>query len=196
MEKPKKSNKFRTRSTFNCPLFGTPKELTDARLPTHEDVLRGCFLERYNLKPDVGNQEPKFSAIAKIVAEKIEHVYNKSSIPIVSHNRIIAIVNNYYKKYQSLMKSYKRGKDKPNFQRKIINFVDDARKTLFDIAACKCNNFIKCNCEKQNRVPKRERAFLPDQRTTKLGYIGQLDTKCTTALQKNMERKNRIKKKK
>lgn len=87
--------------------------------------------------------------------------------------------------------SYIRDKGKSNSQKKINNFVDNARKTLFDIAACKWKDFNNFNCENQNKVPKREHAFLLDQRTTRVDYIRHLDAEYTSNVQKSIERKKR-----
>ncbi|XP_033228892.1 uncharacterized protein LOC117180505 [Belonocnema kinseyi] len=82
------SSKFKSRSTFNCPLFGGPKELSSFKLPTNEDVIKGCAFERQRLAPEEGKKEALFSDIAENIAKEIISVYEKASIPHVMHKRV------------------------------------------------------------------------------------------------------------
>ena len=45
---------------FNCPLFGEPREFADY-LPTFEDVMKFCLLERRKVMEETNNmKEPCF----------------------------------------------------------------------------------------------------------------------------------------
>lgn len=187
-------SKFNSRKVFICPLFGNPQELKKSRLPTHEDVLRSCFQERYNLAPVTGSQEPKFSQIAENVADNVEEIYFTALIPTVSHTRVVKMITSYHDKYRGIMKPYKERKNNESYQTKIKAFLEEARKSLFDIAACKCKDFSACTCQKADKVPAKEHAFLKDQRTQRLGYIGSIDVKTTNVLQKRADRKANISK--
>ena len=56
--------------------------------------------------------------------------------------------------------------------------------TLFDIAACRCADMSLCNCEKENKAPHAERAFLLDQRSRRKMMIGVLDIAVTHTCEK------------
>ncbi|GBN98496.1 hypothetical protein AVEN_87229-1 [Araneus ventricosus] len=81
------TSKISTRNKFNYPIFGSPEDISQIRLPTYEDILRCCCFERLNLAPKTGNKEPSFSRIAENVSTKIESVWAKASTasPIVTH---------------------------------------------------------------------------------------------------------------
>ncbi|ESN92992.1 hypothetical protein HELRODRAFT_165142 [Helobdella robusta] len=73
-------------------------------------------------------------------------------------------------------------------QEKTLAFREVSEKTLFDISACKCGeDFDNCFCK--NKVPKRERDFLTDQRTVRKMIIGNTDKKISQSLQKSLARK-------
>lgn len=179
------TSKISTWNKFKCPIFGSPKDLSQINLPTYEDMLRCCFFERLNLAPKTGNKEPSFSTIAENVASKIESVWAKAStaIPIVTHTRILQMIHTYHAKYTFFKKSYKRDYTSKAFQTKIKTFREEACKKLFDIAVCKCISFEDCTCERSKKLPQKEHNFLKDQRTTRILYIGSLDINETKRLQ-------------
>jgi hypothetical protein len=84
-----------------------------------------------------------------------------------------------------LMKPYNGRQDDDNYQRRLEKFRDDSKIKLFDIAACKCEQFL-CKCDKTRRVPVEERTFLSDQRTTRKMVIGGIDKTITKHRHKNM----------
>lgn len=122
-----------TRSDFDCPLFGCPRELPVSKLPTYQDVLRSCFHEQYLLALE-SNKPVCFSQIS-------------SSIPTVTPYRIVQLINSYHNRYRNLMKSYKRDKEKEKYKQKIEEFKQKAL-SLFDVSACKCKIEYSCNCKK------------------------------------------------
>ena len=67
------------------------------------------------------------------------------------------------------------------------DLVDIARVTLFDISACKCTNLESCSCDKNRKVPMKERNFLKDQRNDRSLFIGMLDQEETARLTKNIK---------
>lgn len=185
------SFKFQRRNIFKCPLFGKPEELKKTQLPTYQDMLKCCFQERQNLAPLKGSKEPNFKDIVENVAKKIEKVYLTSSIPIVSHKRVVQMIHTYHKTYKNLMKHYKEREKTSSYQSKIQIFLEKAKTTLFDISACKCVDFIVCTCKKSSKVPVIEQKFLRDQRTTRLMYIGNVDKTTSQVLNKREKRKAR-----
>ena len=58
---------------------------------------------------------------------------------------------------------------------------------LCDIAACKCIDFLICNCSKQFKVQTLENKFLVDQRTSRQMRIGGIDKETTSTLQMKNE---------
>lgn len=193
-----------TRQSHACPIFGLPKELGLTTLPTYEDVLLCCFNKKYELMLQ-SKKTPCFSLIADHVATQVQQLYIKSSIPTLSHSRVVQLIKSYHNVYYNLRKSYNRDIVKDNFKKKLDIFVTEAKSKLFDIAACKCKmSFacicggksctkdcsvtIDCNCEKNKKIPAVERNFLYDQRTTRNSYIGNLDRKETEKLKKREER--------
>lgn len=114
-------------------------------------------------------KEPTFLEIADIVGTKIEELWIKSSIPIVTHKRVLQLLKSYHSKCYNLKKSLKKLK-----KEKLEEFRVQSRK-LFDIAACKCKEFASCTCLREKKVPKEEQIFLEDQRTNRLMAIGRMD---------------------
>ncbi|CAH2098548.1 unnamed protein product [Euphydryas editha] len=133
-----------TRKNLKCPIFGESAELRNNLLPTYE-------------------------SIADIFTNKIDTLWIKSSIPIVTHKRVLQILKCYHSKCYNLKKSLKKLK-----KEKLEEFRVKSRM-LFDIAACKCKEFQSCTCRKEKKVPKEEQIFLKDQRTNRLMVIETID---------------------
>lgn len=185
-----------TRSEFECPLFGPPKDLPVSKLPTYEDVLRCCFHEHYNIALET-NKTVSFSQVANIVAPKVKALYDTASIPTVTTYRIVQLISSYHDSYRKLMKSFKRDKEKETFKKKVAEFKTKAL-LLFDMAACKCKMTyscscqkvpevcececpisISCECEKAKKIPTLELKFMYFQRNLGKGKIGGVDVKET-----------------
>ncbi|KAE8746239.1 hypothetical protein FOCC_FOCC007111 [Frankliniella occidentalis] len=174
-----------------CPVFDTyPCDLNESRLPTYKDVLLCCLHERRRIGMLRGkNIEPLFSEISETVANKVENIFIKASIPTVSHTRVIQLLKAYHNKYITFKKVYLR--DKTGLQERRDSFVSSAQK-LFDIASCKCASFESCTCPKEKKVPLIEQPFLLDQRSRRIGKIGSVDLPETKKLLKRSERKSQI----
>lgn len=112
-----------TRSDFDYPLFGCPRELPVSKLLTYQDVLKSCFHEQYILVLE-SNKPVSFSQISNIVAPKVKAVFDKVSIPTVTPYRIVQLINSYHNSYCSLMKSFKRDKEKDKYKQKIEEYKD------------------------------------------------------------------------
>lgn len=195
-----------TRSEFECPLFGPPKDLPVSKLPTYEDVLRCCFHEHYNIALET-NKTVSFSQVANIVAPTVKALYDTASIPTVTTYRIVQLISSYHDSYRKLMKSFKRDKEKETFKKKVAEFKTKAL-LLFDMAACKCKMTyscscqkvpevcececpisISCECEKAKKIPTLELKFMYFQRNLGKGKIGGVDVKETKKITKRHERK-------
>lgn len=174
------------RIKYKCPIFGTIGELKENVLPTFQDVMKFYEWTRIQLKIQQGsNKEPSFSQIAEIVAQKIEDIWQKSSIPTVSHTRTIQILKTYHGKCKIHLKSLKRLTE----EKKALFLCQS--EVLFDICSCKCKILLHCKCSRESKVPKEEHEFLLDQRGERKMLIGGVDLNRTLKLQKKLERKHK-----
>lgn len=193
-----------TRSEFECPLFGPPKDMPVNKLPTYEEVLRCCFLENYKIALDT-KKPVSFSQIAAVVAHKVKALYDKASIPTVTTYRMIQLIISFHDSYRHLMKSFKRDKEKETFKKKVAELKAKALM-LFDMSACKCKIIyscscqkvpevcecpisISCLCEKEKKIPTLELKFVYFQRNLRKGKIGVIDVKETKKIAKKQLRK-------
>jgi len=87
------------------------------------------------------------------------------------------------------VKSAKSRINNDNLKKKIENFQNESKNSLFDIAACKCVEFSICNCEKSRKVPIVEQAFIIDQRKTRKMIMTSNDISTTKKLKKKIMRK-------
>lgn len=196
-----------TRQVFDCPIFGTPKDLSSNKLPTGEDVIRSCSQERYNLAVEINNKSVSFKKVASTVTNKVISIYEKASIPTVTDKRIAQLITVLHDKYYSLRKSYTRDKNKASFKKQIDEFKQKC-SLLFDVAACKClivvectckkppdlcqcKLTIDCSCEKSRRIPPIELRFVYLLRVHGIGKIGPVDISETNKRNKALERKLR-----
>lgn len=98
---------FSFRQEVNCVIFGSPKCFgkNGRQLPTKTDVMRCCFEIRRMLDVNyVAKKEASFVPIAKEVAQILQSLYLKVSIPTVSLKRIVQLIAKYHQDYMSLKK--------------------------------------------------------------------------------------------
>lgn len=177
------------RQPHKCPIFGTIEDIKENVLPTYQDVMKCYEWNRLQVKiKNVSNKEPAFSEIAEIVTRKVEGVWQKASIPIVSHTRVIQLLKAYHSKCKNIIKSLKRLATE-----KTTEFLQQS-EILFDICSCKCKIISQCNCPREAKVPKEEHDFLIDQRGERKMRIGGIDRNRTKSLQKKFVRKQGTKK--
>ena len=183
--------KTKTRAKTVCPVFGHGRELLNNVLPTYNDVMRYYLLVQNQLYYDRDGQHPTISEISEVVVQKVELLWNKASIPIVSHTRVLHKIRQYPEKYKEIMKQPKSRQNRDSYKIIFKTFCSEA-KNLFDVAACKCK-IGQCQCEKMFRVPAQEQKFLADQRTLRLMCIGSVDIAATNNLKRKLERKCKVK---
>jgi len=190
----KKKSKFSLRQTFECPIFGPPTDF-GRLLPTYDAVIRRCGYERRELAllAADGNKEPTFSEIAHNVASKLISLYEEASIPTLSKQRVVTMIQSYHAKYISIKDVVKRIEKSETVKTKVEKFKEEAQ-VLFDIAACKCADFKLCSCSKEKKVPAKEQQFLTDQRSARRMAIGTVDIQETLKLKKRTERKEHLSK--
>lgn len=177
-----------TRKSSSCPIFGAPKKLPVNVLPTYSDVIQYYSFIR-NEKKSNTSKEPTVKEIASVVCNDVMEVWNRASLPIVSQKRVQKLIETYHQTYRGLLKSFKGRQGNESYKKKMANFKADANK-LFDICSCKCNP-VKCNCQKERKVPKDEIEFLKDQRTKRNMVISSVDLLATKKIQKMMKRKEK-----
>lgn len=186
-----------TRSSFTCPILGTPRSLPQSQLPTLKDVILACFDEKFNntYVKKLSAKTP-FLYVANVVADQVLALYEKASIPAASKQRIIARIVSLHTQYQNLLKSYqsKNRKDSSGLNRAVQSFIDKSN-LLFDVAFCKCPIDLAnpegslCHCaDRSKKVPAIEKRFLLDQRTTRLMIVGHVDKKVSALLRKKEKR--------
>ena len=176
----------KTRAVTTCPVFGAPCELSESVLPTSCDVMRYYF---YLRRSEVGTPLSVAEVAAK-VAERLEYIWHKASIPIVTKNRIKQMITAYNSQYRCLMKPYKAQFGKSAHYNKKFEVFKEMSLKLFDIASCKCVESV-CSCPRDRKVPTNERAFLLDQRSCRKMIMGSVDEKETSNLQKRNNRKRK-----
>lgn len=180
-----------TRTKDVCPLFGNVEDIcpNEARqLPRYQEVIK-CY--HFVRKQIMGQRvkQPTSGEVANLVAWKIEDIWKRASLPILSHNRIKDMILAYNKNYQNIIKPLK-SRNTPFLQEKLSKFKTASLK-IFDICHCKCADFESCKCQNCHKVPKIEREFLKDQRTERKMVMGGIDQVKTRELRKKEERKQK-----
>lgn len=183
------SKPIKTRLKLEYPIFRHPKELSELSLPTYCDVMKYYLFVRHELKPEATSKEPTVSEILDIVMNKVETIWLKASIPVVSKTRMLQMGKTYHDKYRNILRSKGR-KGTERYDSIVTSFLNESNR-LFDVAACKCKIFSDCKCQKEKRVPKIEQTFLTDQRTTRKMTISSVDKAVSKVLNKREERKHR-----
>ena len=112
--------------------------------------------------------------IANIIIADVDKIWEKSSLPRVTHRRIDQMVKEYYNKYIAILRIPKRRQDSEKYQGMIKKFLEDSDK-LFDICSCKCQPIESCTCEKSRKVPQNPSEFLIDQRGERLMMLAGVD---------------------
>lgn len=184
-----------TRKAERCPIFGSPAEMSESQLPTFSDIMKSYLLLRNRLKSTQtgeNTKEPTVSELSEMLSRKVEQIWHKASLPIISHKQTVAKIRSYHDKYRTLLKPFKGRKANTNYNAKITKFASDARSQLFDICSCKCTDYNNCKCKKEQKVPAAEREFLTDQRGIRQMVIGGVDSVLTAKMQRKIKRKNSI----
>ncbi|EDV19921.1 uncharacterized protein TRIADDRAFT_61538 [Trichoplax adhaerens] len=153
-------------STRNCPIFGTPKELDNYVLPKIEDVVRFYdYIKTNGNKAKIVDIENGCQHdIIKYVAEQVAAAWILASIPIIPHKEVVERVSMYIKERQILVLVPNADQNNLIYQRKIDQFWNNSQK-LFDICTCQCLSEMVCQHRNNQRVSKKRKDFLLDQRT-------------------------------
>lgn len=83
-----------TRNKVSCAIFGPPMEMPDNKLSTYFDVIKSYNLTKYQMKQEQNNNDPSHKNIAESSSRtvQVEQLWQKASLPIVSHHRILALL--------------------------------------------------------------------------------------------------------
>ncbi|XP_050710076.1 uncharacterized protein LOC126994856 [Eriocheir sinensis] len=177
-----------TREKVACVIFGAPHEIPTNVLPTYADVMKAYINTRQQLTTK-NNKYPPFAEVSNKVCVDVELVWEKASLPTVTHGRVIETLRSYNEKYKKILKPYKARKGNDKYKQQLEQFREDSDK-LFDISKCKCVDFLmSCKCKRADKVPLSERDFLVDQRGARKMIIGGIDLMDTKRLQKKISRK-------
>lgn len=135
----------KTRKSTRCPILGELSYIQENKLPKTDEVLRNVLLT------EICNKNNKMrdilSAAINTTADKVQNIWVKASIPTISRQRIIALINKHHVRRRNILK---KTKDK-NFDKNATN-AQNEWNCLFDVAACKCSNFNACFCMAESKV--------------------------------------------
>lgn len=169
------------------PIFGKLTRVNGTQLPSHKDVLALLLLLKTEFKKRCAPLNPTNSKVFMAAIEKIEFMWLKTSIPIVSRKRIGQMLQCTYKKYTGFLKYSKSKSENQKHKEKLANYISLCTTTLFDLSCCKCASFDQCNCTPNNRVPDEEIQFLTDQRKDRRLEIAPITKDRHRAFKKRLE---------
>ena len=170
-----------SRVSRKCEFVGHPCDFDGRTLPTVGDVVRCLLHVRYErMEAQKSLKQPSMTDIAHTVAEKIQYIWIKASVPPMAAKSI-------QDKIKKLNESYLAVKAYPVARRSSAPFLKvkgtflSKANTLFEVAACPCDLSIprNCNCLPENKIPARECAFITDQRGPRQMVISTVDNVVT-----------------
>jgi hypothetical protein len=170
---------LKTRSASSHSVFGSPlPELPLTELPTRLQVGR-YFLSlkdsKYSCNKDTVPQ----------VSQTLIDLWTRAGIPSQP-------LKNVKLKVSRLMDEAAQASKQGQKAVKTVNFMETLHQ-LFDIAACQCEDLGACKCDRDMKVPQRERQFLMDQRTTRKMHIDTIDRKVTAIMKRKQAREDWMK---
>lgn len=92
------STLVQTRQKLECPIFGHSKQLSNLSSPTYCDIMKYYLYIRHELKPNATLKEPMVSEILDILITKVESIWLKASIPVVSRIHMLQMGKTYHDK--------------------------------------------------------------------------------------------------
>jgi hypothetical protein len=141
----------KTRCAVRCAILGVPKKMTENVLPTIEDTLKELLWTEHELSISGVNLNSVGKRAVEALAIKVEGLWRKTLIPVISHQRIVGLIQKHHCRRQALNKSFKRSSTSESYQSKLEEFRMSSQK-LLDIAICKCLNLDACVCMKNQKV--------------------------------------------
>ena len=164
-----------TRIKTVCPAFGASEELPRKVLPSYSDLIKYRNEVKRNLTSTSKNYFPCFIDLAEGITREVEKFWKKTSIPTLSHNRVVQLLRRNHAKYRMLLKPYQARNKNSSYIVKLQSFQSEAL-AFFDICSCKSANIYKCACPKDCKVSSKDKPFLVDQKSCTTMLIGRVDT--------------------
>lgn len=140
-------------STVICPIAGNPTKFNRYNLPKIDDVMREVILTQHNLMDEGMRPDIVLRETLKLVVEEICTVWKKTAIPIITEQRISALIRHYHQQRLAFLKRCNSDQATSLYMQKVDNFISKWN-ALFDIAKCKCKEFHSCICDPVFRVSK------------------------------------------
>lgn len=171
-------SKQKTRASVSHSVFGRPlMDLPKTELPTRGQIARHVLFVKERKNASNSDAFP-------IVLETVTSLWKRAGIPTEPAKNINI-------KLKRLMEQGSKQSQYRTLSGKGQLFVDSLDK-LFDIAGCQCQDFLKCSCDKDIKVPQKERDFLTDQRTGRQMQIGSLDSRSTRIMMRREKQEQRL----
>lgn len=140
-----------TRNSDVCPIVGALLDFIPInRLPKTIEIIKHVLWLDNKLKNEksVPLNEIRRNSI-DIVAHLVTNIWIKASIPAISHQRIVKIINKLLNKRRDTIKNKRQSTTK--FDDKVIS-LNKEWDSLFDVALCKCEFFYSCKCVLDSKV--------------------------------------------
>ncbi|KAE8737643.1 hypothetical protein FOCC_FOCC016891 [Frankliniella occidentalis] len=167
-------------------MLGSPQEMSGRVLPTRQDAMRFYYFVRLQKKAELRGFDPPMEQVVQVVADRVEEIWTKASIPIVSNRSIVLGLSRYVQNCRKVAKNWKN--PSPRVQEGVQSFIEESKK-LFDVAQCKCLPAKPlCVCSPTDVISSVEVPFLVDQRTDRRMVIGGVDKGVTRVLQRAEEK--------
>ena len=180
----------KSRESAACVVFGAPRELPQNQLPTYADVMKLYNMTKKTLKEQVA-KEPSHRDISDVVLMEVEQLWEKASLPRLSHKRIQDMLKTYHGKYVALIRVSKDRRNTETYKERMRSFKDNSN-SLFDISSCKCEPISICVCEKYRKVPVIEQDFLLDQRAERSMMMAGIDRQESGKIQQRHVRRTGV----
>lgn len=154
------------RSDTICPIFGSYSKKQFEKLPTIKDVV---ILMQYHYEElkKITSKKTNISKVFSKIYKEVEHIWLNTAIPILTKERVMHLLKKISNKY-IFYRKYPTSKKGDKFRTNLAKYIAHCESSLFDIAACKCTTFQKCNCSHEKMVPLDQRNFLTDQRNDRV----------------------------
>ena len=111
-------------------IVGSDRQMSEAMLPTTLDVIRHYNFEWQEQKTKDNGKNPGFSFVADKTLDKVQSLWQKSSIPVVSHRTMKDMLKKSIDIMQGLNKSFERNQYKHNFKKRLSEFLEKSSKLL------------------------------------------------------------------
>lgn len=109
-------------------------ELKSLRLPTNGDIISAILFGTTKTSAF------DYKTVYKTLSEKIFDIWQQTTIPLISIQRVLYKLKVLHTQYLDLFKS----KLKPSFKQTALSFKNRNDIQLFDISLCKCSDICHC----------------------------------------------------